>query len=122
MGVFKELAHDIESLIKRQRRIYPDACDFGLPTNEQPLLDQIHKVMLEARESFKVKKTETKYSTGRQVTYEFMIPWEQEGGLYLGTKYVFEYTGTNKKYKNHVNYFTITSERHSQKENPFANG
>jgi len=120
MGVYKELDHEIQKLIKKQRKIYPDAADFGLPCNEQLLLDAVHKVLLEAKESFIVSRITTKYSTGQNVVYTFMIPWEQEDGWYRGTKYIFEYTGTNKTaMKDAINYFTITTAEHTTMTSPF---
>jgi len=120
MGVYKELAHEIESLIKRQKQIYPDACDFGVPVKHMDAnYVAIHKVILEARESFKTTRKVTKYGTGLNVVTTFVIPWEKDGNEYCGTKYSFDYCQTNSKFKDTRNYVTITQERVRQKESPF---
>lgn len=119
MGVYKELAHEIESLGKQQKRIYSDAADFGIPikSKSDPLLKQFVKIINEAKESFKIKRTPSKYGTGQSVDVSFTIPWEQDEGMYVGTKYTLGYVETFKPWSA---YLTIYSERSRTKESPFV--
>jgi hypothetical protein len=116
MGLYKELAYQIEGLKKQQTQIYPDACDYGIVTElHDETWSKVQNILSEARESFKVKITKHKMLVGVHQEATFVIPWEKDQGYFSGTKYTITYIHCSGK-----RFFSIDSERVLQKESPFC--
>ena len=122
MGVYKELARAVEGLNRRQKMIFPDAADFGVPcekdTPEYRALKAIGKL---AQESFKCDREVVDYETGVTVRLEFTIPWEKDGPHFKGTRYTLEYVHTRNAWKRgqKTDYCTIDVSRVVEERDPF---
>jgi len=121
MGVFKEEAKALEDVARLQKQIWPDSCDYGviLEAPSDPR-EQSVRAALVGLESLPRRMTEwgNEYSGG--TTYVVFIPWEREGGLYLGTEYRVTFGhGTNHGF-NHLprrfKYISIAASRATRTE------
>lgn len=102
MGVFKEEVNALEDLAKRQVRIYPDSCDFGVIATDEvkDTMRWVIKSLLELDESRVVWKMDTLGVTQRQ--YELTVYFSIEDGVTFDVLY----------YKDRKNeYFSISSKR-----------
>jgi hypothetical protein len=112
MGVFKEEAHTFEDVAKRQKQIWNDACDYGMPYNTGNVPKEIsallasiihfqeldkeypdEKPFIRKRDEWFVKKEM------RGVTIVIRIGWETDGQREMGSEYTISYTFIGNKDK-----------------------
>jgi len=101
MGLYKEHANAFETVERKQKQIFNDACDYGFPYNtknppaEINLLVEMVKdvaksgLMTEREVSLKGTKNEC-------VAITICIGWEIDEGMECGTKYRISYFPTLK--------------------------
>lgn len=72
MAVYREGYHIIKKIISTSIQIYPDAADFGSPTNNT---DEIARDVKQLIEWYGIKGTrvENKYHTGTTVTHDVLL-------------------------------------------------
>jgi len=87
MGVFKEEVNKLEQLENQQTRVYPDACDVGIPATLEVknIMRPIIKTLLELDESRVVHKVDTEFITERQ--YKLVVYFSQEDGVEFDVLY-----------------------------------
>lgn len=104
MGVFKEEAFTFEEVARRQRQIYSDAADYGMPyvksNPPQPIKDLIESVktfkVLDAeypKEKSFIRRRQT-WKGGVQIAIR--IGWEIDEGMECGTQYTITYNKIGK--------------------------
>jgi len=100
MSVYKEMLHELQTLAKRQRRIFNDACDEGLPYSAANV-EAIRKVMnhwicplkdFELR--FDERGNKQSHTYERETT--FFIPIENDGGQVSGIRVELLYAQIRK--------------------------
>jgi hypothetical protein len=108
MGAFKEEAHVIEDIAKKQTRIYNDAADYGLPydiKNPRKDIKELIRVLREFKALDKKYPDEKLFVRNRQVwgdkktggvSLDVIIFWEKDEGFYMGTKYHISFNVTPK--------------------------
>ena len=110
MGVFKEEAHAIETIAKKQVRIYNDAADYGYPydsKNPNPEIKRLIQVMSqfqamdkESKEKYPGEKlfirNRDNWESGKnqEVSLDLIIFWEKDGDMFCGTKYHLRFNRT----------------------------
>jgi len=72
--------HFLEGLMKKQVRLYPDACDLGVKVNPQ-MKARVGWAVNGLKGIYKVQEEQT-WSTGKSIA--FQIPFEQDEGRYQG--------------------------------------
>jgi len=106
MGVFKEEVNALEDLAKKQVRIYPDSCDFGVVATDEvkDTMRWVIKSLLELDESEIVWRMDANGVTQRQ--YRLTVYFSLEDGITFNVLYF-------RDRKNE--YFSIVSERAASK-------
>lgn len=120
MGVYKEEAYVFEDIARRQKRIYPDACDVGVRINspKDPLALSV-KDALKGLEGLKQKRTSWGEPTDscRGVEVTVRIPWEMEDGFYFGTEYRIAYHQDKSR---NIYFISVDTDSFRSKESPFV--
>jgi hypothetical protein len=128
MGVFKEEASVIENVAKKQTRIYNDAADHGYPYDINNPTSDI-KALIDVIKQFKALDKEfsdgskpiirNRQVWGTGVTLDVIIFWEQDGGIFSGTKYTISFNKTSKHpsliNKSCNGFISIDINRHSER-------
>jgi len=105
----KEVLKELETIAKRQTRIFNDACDYGIPADTN-LKRKLRKLCRAIGQVYKSTSDISKYTK----TWSCFIPYEHEFEAYQGVKVTVSLNMTKK-----CDYFTIDFERASQTTNPF---
>ena len=99
MGVFKEHAHAFETIAKKQKAIYNDACDFGFPYNTanapQDVKALIHFVNDLKGSSLIVNREEWGNNKNGGVKIKIHIGWEIDEDMECGTEYNISFCKMN---------------------------
>jgi len=109
MGVFKEEAHAIETIVRKQSRIFNDAADYGYPYDTKNPNSEI-KSLINVIAQFKAMDKDylpgdKLFVRNRQtwgdkknggVSVDVIIFWEKDEGFYMGTKYHISFNRTPK--------------------------
>ena len=69
MSVYKEMRDYVRRIKSESVKIYPDACDYGVPiyTNEDSIVKETKQMI----EWYDLERDEVKYNTGTTVTLKF---------------------------------------------------
>lgn len=127
MGVFKEEAHVLENIAKKQTQIYSDAADYGYPYNTKnvpPEVTAVFDVINELKALDKKYPGEKNLVRNRRtwrggVSVDVIIFWEMDEGYYMGTKYMvtFQHMGNDpSRINKEANAFvSVDVERYREK-------
>ena len=89
MSVYVELFHTAEEIEKKSVRIYPDACDYGVPifSNTDPLILMVKGI----KEQYDGVVSTESYSTGSTQTVKIsgLDEWEGKQEILFTFTYVF---------------------------------
>jgi hypothetical protein len=112
MGVFKEEAFTFEDVAKRQKQIWNDACDYGMPYNTGNVPKEISALLasiITFQELDKKYPNEKRFIRKRDewfvnkemkgVTIVIRIGWELEDRMEYGTEYTITYCFIGNKDK-----------------------
>ena len=105
MSVYKELLYAMKEVEESSVRIYPDACDFGVPvkTKEDPII----KMVAGIRKQYDGITTTETYSTGATQTITIKGYDELRTRRPFTAKFVFTTTRNDKSGR--IGYLTIES-------------
>ena len=99
MSVYKELFYTAEQIEKKSIRIYPDACDYGVPifSNTDPLILMVKGV----KEAYDGEVSTESYGTGSTQTVKIMglDEWKGKDNVLFTFTYVF----VKEKYRKGLN-------------------
>lgn len=108
----KESFIELEELCKKQQRIYPDACDAGIWNNKEVR----RKIKKACKELSNIYLCKTSYwgRNKKGVTWNCFVPFEKDGGKYVGVKVFVSLCPTKRS-----SFFSINICKAEQIENPF---
>ncbi|MFW6311057.1 MAG: hypothetical protein ACOC1K_02355 [Nanoarchaeota archaeon] len=131
MGIFKEEAFVIESIAKKQSRIYNDSIDNGYTFSTKNIPSEIkdlYRVINDFKKSdLRYKKIGNNEGFVRNreqwtngVSLEIVIFWEIDEGYKIGTKYTITYNKINSKHpsliqKGNDSFISIEIKTHREK-------
>jgi len=74
MSVYKEMGHLVKEIKSKSKRIYNDACDYGVPVYSfnDPIMKQISIV---CKDLYNLKPETERYNTGFTQTFKFNGGW-----------------------------------------------
>lgn len=127
MGVFKEEAHILENVARKQQRIFRDSADFGYPYNTADIPQDIRD-LINVVNGFKQRDKryhELPFIRNRQewsdgVSLDVVIFWEADEGYYWGTKYSISFNKISGKHpelidRNANAFISINVSRHKER-------
>ena len=98
MSVYKEFFREFQDLVQSQKRIYPDACDYGIKVvnAKDPVCVRVGKLINEYKHLVedRTENINVHYST---CTVKLFIPWEVDNGMTVGTCIELRYYKTAVK-------------------------
>jgi hypothetical protein len=107
MSVYRELFHTAEMVEKQSVRIYPDACDCGVPvkSNDDTVIKWVKSIIDQYRG---VVKTES-YSTGstQTITIECIDEWVTKKHITFTFTYVFVKEKFRKGLNGAIGYINV---------------
>ena len=108
MSVYKELFHTAEQVEKNSIRIYPDACDYGMPIFSNG--DDIIKWVKSIIEQYKGKVTTERYDTGstQTIVIQGIDEWVTHKHITFTFSYVFVKEQYRKGMKGAIGYLNVT--------------
>jgi hypothetical protein len=100
-----------EKLEAQQKRIFPDACDYGLWVNSEEFKNNVRERCRELNKDFKSKSDKWEFGA----SWSCKIPYEMEDGNWSGVKLTVSLNKTRRGKE----FFTIDINRAIWEENPF---
>ncbi len=118
MIIGKEYLIYLEKIANEQRKIYPDAADYGiLVTHGDGVYTRISEAVNCLKETYKFKTSKWEGFRGSNgVNIKIFIPFEFDEGYYVGAEVVISYNIDKVRKKN---FFSIDITNKSMKESPF---
>jgi len=104
-----------EDLHRVQHRLYDDACDVGIVVDAD-MQKAISKNTAALAEIYKIERKYGDTVLPRESTWSMFMPWEMEGGEYVGTNITLTYIQERKQNRN---VLIISLIRGHQKKSPF---
>lgn len=106
MSVYKEIGFLVRKIENQSKRIFGDACDYGVPVYSvnDPIIGEIKGIM----ELYNIKVETCKYLTGATQTFKFEGGWPAviEAGFEKAT---ISFT-TTRVHKNMIGYISVHTE------------
>ena len=122
MGLYKEQAAVFEKVERLQRQVWPDAADVGIVVSvkSDPAVKAVKTAIFEIKDLVQKRETWGDNVFGG-VTVDIFIPWEEDDGCFIGTKYHITYNFDSRAPRNKraKNFITVWSESASQRKSPW---
>lgn len=117
MSVFKEEVHVIEHFAKRQRQVYPDACDYGVFLNLTEKI-QLREAVMALRSAVPSTVKKTKGLAGNGSSTNIFVPWEHDGDMVCGVEINITFWHSNQ---DNTDLFTIITKPQAVTRKSFEN-